>query len=359
VGLAIDRAEAATRFAEALEIARSDAEVPEEWVARTERLHGAASGTFTPMLGTALLAKATDRRVDAFALQESASHKSYSARGLATSVLVPQCVLNGIDLRTRGAEPLNNSPFFREERVGTHLKVHQRARGDLDALMEALTAADFLEGDDAVMALAAFLRTRERLTVAPLVVDPGPGVLGVEALGAACRSFIEANPEGGRRGQAFVAACLDLVFADVRSGVINDPSVKVPGDVVVGDAGDDFTLLGEVKQKDVQEATIVQFASRVADAGVSRAIYAAFSARQPSLDVGRVEREALTRNGVLLRVLVRPEALLEAALLWTSLPTADALREFPTLMAKRLVDFNCDPASGEEWRAAVSGSRES
>jgi hypothetical protein len=354
MGLAVDRNKAALRFADAIALARSDAGLPEEWVGHTERMHAARSGTFTPMLGTALLAKATDRRVDAFALQEGAGHRSYSARGLATDVLVPQSVLSGIDLRTRGAEPLNNSPFFREERVGTHLKAHARAKGDLDALIEALTAADFLEGDDALAALAAFLRTRERLTETPVVVDPGPGILGVEALCAAAATFIGANTEGGKRGQAFVAACLDLVFADVQSGAVNDPDARVPGDVAVGDTAGTTTLAAEAKQKPVQPATILQFAARIAAAEIPRGLYAAFAKTQPRLDREMLELAALERHGVLLTILTRPEQLLQAALLWTPTDMATALREFPTLLAKRLVDFNCKTGSGAEWAAAVA-----
>jgi SacI restriction endonuclease len=356
VGLTVSKTEAGKRFAEALAIARSDADVPTGWVNHTERMHTARSASFTPMLGTALLAKATDRRVDAFALQEAASHRSYSARGLATGVLVPQCVLNGIDLRTGGAEPLNNSPFFREEKVGTHLKVHRLARGDLDALLEALTDADFLEGEDAVLAFAAFLRTRERLTEKPQVVDPGPGVLGVHELGEASRRFIGAKSEGGRRGQAFVAACLDLVFSDVTSGGIHDPDVKVPGDVLVGDGAEGVVLSAEAKQKTIDESTIALFVTRVAGAGIGRAIYAAFGTAQPQLDIERLETQALERHAVLLTVLTEPERLLQAALFWTSTPLSTALREFPTLLARRLVDFGCDPMTGEEWAAIVSAS---
>jgi SacI restriction endonuclease len=356
VGLALDRAQAAARFSQALALARSATPVPQEWVKHTERMHDARSGTFTPMLGTALLAKATDRRVDAFALQEGAGHRSYSARGLATAVLVPQAVLNGIDLRTGGAEPLNNSPFFREERVGTHLKVHPRARKDLEALIEALTDADFLEGDDAVEALAAFLRTRERLGERPRLIDPGPGVLGVADLADAAARFIGANPEGGRRGQAYVAACLDLVFADVQSGAINDPDARVPGDVVVGTETDAVTLSAEAKQKVVTDATITQFVARVATANIARAIYAALSTKQPLLDANALERAALERHGVLLTVLTNPRELLRAAFLWTSLSLETALAEFPGLLAKRLVDFGCATSSGEEWAAMVKSS---
>jgi hypothetical protein len=55
-----------------------------------------------------------------------------------------------------------------------------------------------------------------------------------------------------------------------------------------------------------------------------------------------------------LRVLTDPAQLLDSALFWSALPLTIALREFPTLLARRLVDFGCDPETGKEWAAIVS-----
>src|SRR4051812_10492432 len=97
MGLTIDKHKATERFAEALALARSGAPLPEGWIDRTQKIGMAKSKTFTPVLGTALLAKATDRFVDVLSLREGESHKSYSARSLAKEVLVPCCVEARID----------------------------------------------------------------------------------------------------------------------------------------------------------------------------------------------------------------------------------------------------------------------
>jgi len=47
--------------------------LPEEWLERTRRVGKAQNATFTPMLGTALLAKATDDHIDALSLREDES----------------------------------------------------------------------------------------------------------------------------------------------------------------------------------------------------------------------------------------------------------------------------------------------
>jgi hypothetical protein len=349
VGLKIDKGAAVARFSEALELARSNSTLPANWLEHTTRLHS-ASKSFTPMLGTALLAKSVNHQVDAFALQASASHKGYSARSLAKDVLVVQSVLAGIDLRTEGAEPLNNSPFFREKKVGMHLGVSPRDRPDLSALCDALADADFLGEGDALDALAAFLRVRIALGEAPAHVPVGDKVMSLLDLGAHAEAFIDKNREGGRRGQAFVAACLDLVHESVLAGRINDPSVRVPGDVLVLDGTKQTTILSvEAKQKPVSAGEVLQFANRLAGVSVSRGIYCAFDPHQPSLDTQMLETRAFQNNGVLLKIFMAPAELLEAAALWSTRPLDECLKVFPGTMAKRLEEFGCSEEGGTDW----------
>ena len=65
-------------------------------------------------------------------------------------------------------------------------------------------------------------------------------------------TFIHADPEGGRRGQALVAAAFDMVFDNVEAGRINDPSRNYPGDVKVH-AVSEIVLSVEVRQKVVRD----------------------------------------------------------------------------------------------------------
>ncbi len=312
--------------------------------------------TFTPMLGTALLAKAVNRHVSAFALQESAGHKGYSARGLAKNVLVPRCVVNSIGIRTTGAEPLNNSPFFREKEVSRALGVSDRNRGDLEYLCALLAKADFLEGDDALRALAAFLRAREELTRKAPHVEVMIGDLSVRDVIERAAVFTLENAEGGRRGQAFVAACLDLAFDDVRSGLVNDPSVRVPGDALILEGGEPM-LSAEAKQKPVSEAEIRQFAARLAAARVAQGMYCAFHRNQPSLDAGRIANDVLKEHGVVMMIYSDPSDLLRTAILWCRLPIIDAMKAFSVSFARRLVDFGCSEETPSAWvdRLAAEG----
>src|SRR5688572_12931091 len=128
------------QFGAALALASSSADLPPEWLERARKVGRAPSKTFVAMLGTALLAKATDPRVDPFSLKTRRFRNSYSARSLCKDVLVPCAVDAGVHLGTTGREPLNNQPFFRHERVGPDMHVRPAVRPHLDYLCSTLQA---------------------------------------------------------------------------------------------------------------------------------------------------------------------------------------------------------------------------
>src|SRR4051812_32911064 len=144
MGIKIRGKLAAERFQDALGLARSGAALPDEWIARAGKVGESPSKTFVAMLGTALLARATDGRIDPLALQTGTSDRGYSARGLCTQVLVPCSVRAGLSLGTNRREPLNNHPFYSQPRVGLHLNVKDATRPHLATLCEALAAIDTL-----------------------------------------------------------------------------------------------------------------------------------------------------------------------------------------------------------------------
>ncbi|MFI8005985.1 restriction endonuclease, SacI family [Streptomyces sp. NPDC086010] len=234
--LIVHKGQAQAKFLEALALAQAEGEeLPSEWISRARQVGHASNSTNTPLLGTALLAKATNKDINALALQTKV-HRGYSARGVAKGVLVPMCVEHQIDLRTTGAEPLNNQPFFAKPQVVKDLIPESKttARSELEYLIQCLEAADYLEGESALYALAAFLRVRIEDGNKATVLALTGSVLTLPVLSRLVREFINVNREGGRRGQALVAACLDLVHPGmVHADAINDPSRKIPGDVAI------------------------------------------------------------------------------------------------------------------------------
>jgi hypothetical protein len=344
------------RFDRAIALARSDADLPTEWIERTRKVGQAPSKTFVAMLGTALLAKATDRRIDPFSLKTRMHRTAYSARSLCKDVLVPAAVQAGVHIGTTGREPLNNQPFFRHERVGPDMHVRASARPHLDFLCESLEAMRPLDEQQAVPALAAFLRVRiaeDPRRAAPLLIERG---VGVPELVEATSRFISSDPESGKRGQALVAACLDLVFEDVRTTRVYDPSRRWPGDIVVLTA-EKISLAVEVKQRPASSTELLQFAGRCREMGVYRAIAAALDPDQEPLYVDELRKDAWRRFGVHLSVLEDASAVIYSALTWTGRPLAEARADLPQLMASRLEEIEVSAEGLAAWAALFKRDR--
>lgn len=338
------------RFEEALALARANASLPAEWLERTRRVGQSPNRTFVAMLGTALLARATDRRIDPFALRAGTHRTGYSARGLCKSVLVPCAVAARIHLGVTGREPLNNRPFISADRVGTHLSVLNPVRPHLDYLCESLGQIEDLDEKQAVAALAAYLRARldeGARSSRPLVLDR---FTGVPELTEHASRFISSDPENGKRGQALVAACLDLVFGEVRTTRVYDPSRHWPGDVVAL-ADRTIFLAVEVKQRPATDTEIIQFAERCAKMGVRRALAATLDPDQPPLYVDEIRQEAWRRHGVHLSILENASDLMHAALTWTTRSLTDALADLPRFMVSRLREVEVSDKGLAEWAA--------
>ena len=214
MGVKID-VEAARRLLRAE--AASLAPLPPEWVDLVNRLSAACASapkTHIAMLGTALLAKAVDPRVDVFALKVSAGTPgAYSARNLAKEALAALAPSLHIDLGVTGREPLNNQPYFRPARITPEIEGIIRGDGlaPFRIVYEALERLDKATQAEAREALRAFLQGRKRVPPPPLDAEI-PGSALPSALGAGIRSFVQEESEGGRRAQAIAAALLDLVF---------------------------------------------------------------------------------------------------------------------------------------------------
>jgi len=344
----IDKELARERFAAALELACSDSPLPYEWSERTERVAQAASKSFVPALGTALLAKATNRHVDASALRASAGHKGYSARSLAKDVFVPSCERAGVDIRTTGAEPLNNQPFLRASKIDRSLEVKANARNDLHYLCDCIEAADFLEGKEALEALAAFLRERIRAAGIVRPVSLGPGVLELHALAEAVNEYVRRWNEGGKIGQGLVAAILDVAYEDVRTERINDPSAKWPGDVGIF-ANDKLWTAVEVKQRHFTDTEALQFAKRLADAGVDRGIVAELGQAPSALECTALSRIAYEQRRVDIAFVFSPGELLFDSVRRSNASLSAIMRGFQQLGMTRLEEIEASDAAREAW----------
>ncbi len=215
--------------------------------------HGKSS-TVIAALGTALLAKSTDSRVDIYSiLDRGEAADSYSARSLADNVWARHRAELDIDLGANGANPLNNTPFIGKTRIDEISGV--RNKDGWANFLECMKAVKELKSSDETMeALRGFIIARSRSILPPIEIHPELGdTISQSKLIQAIDGFVADDSEGGRRAQAVVAAMLDVAFgvSSVVVGVINDPDRHAPLDVSAVNEKGEFVLAIEVKDKPI------------------------------------------------------------------------------------------------------------
>lgn len=355
MGITIDKRRARRRLEEAITWSQSARDVPLDWLDRAVLVGEAPAKTYTPMLGTALLARATDDRVDALALKETSGERAYSARGLGHAVLVPASVEFQFDIRTTGREPLNNQPFFRYDRVDAAERVKFPAHHRY--LVECLEAANDLSSDEALGALAAYLRVCFQ-RAASVIDDDLQGVAsGIRAIITAAKMLLAEDAEGGKRAQALVAAVFDVVYGSdrVRTRLVNDPSRDFPGDVQALETVGRVILSAEVRAKPMPATEIEQFARVLAQAGVTRSMAVVLAPNQPKLPYSDIAERLATELGVLTTVIDNVDDLLLTAFAWSPKPLPEVLAAFPDRVAQRLRSIDANRATVERWMALIRG----
>lgn len=345
MGIAIDRQRATERLGRALVLAHSDEELAAEWLERARAVSRAKNKTFTPILGTALLAKVTDDDVDVHSLREDESDRGYSARSLAKEVLMPCCVRAGIDLRVRGPEPLNNQPFLRAPRVSTALKVTKRAVPELEHLCDCLTALQSLSGKAALEALAAFLRVRIADSESAPAIRIGSGVLSLSDLLEACDDAVRADESGGVL-LAVVAASACLVFDQVRVRRSGDPTHVWHGDVGIFDR-DVQTLAIDTSQRSRPDSDLLLFASRLAEAGIQRGVVV--TAEVGGTEPMQLQFQAHRIHRIELAFLAKPSDAVRLAMLAGLDDLTLSLAAFPRLVLKHMITAGVDAQRMQSW----------
>jgi hypothetical protein len=347
LGIRLDVRLARERLAASVKLAQSEQPLPQHWATRAQTVGDAPRKIDVAILATALIAKATDARVDALTLKLEAGERGYSARVIADSVLAPGVLEHRFDLRDPGPNPINGSTFLRPNRVDEIPRI--RHRPSLEHLIESLHAVNELDEEQALLALAAFLRARFAVAAARQQRLFAPeGTLPLPAMIDGITRFVTADPEGGRRGQALVAALLDLVFRDVRVLKVNDPSRHWPGDVQVFDSSRTPLLSVEVRQKPVPPAEALRFAGSLRSADLHRGMVAALAPAQPPLPE-RLGQLAWERHQVLLTLHCSCSSLLLETLAWSSQPLDGCLRALPERMARRLAEQGVSEAGKQAW----------
>ena len=337
------------------------------WTVKVERLSqlcaDGLSKTHIAFLGTAMLAKAMDRRADLVAIKPNHAldnPNAFSARVLSEKVLVPLAAELGINIGVTGRQPLNNQPYFRMTRLDDGTPVHAGGRAAFDYMLELVRELQQLPDEaSARAALRAFVAVRSRYQ--PRYADhDGETTITPERLTAAIHSFVREDSEGGRRAQAVVAGLLDVFVGRerVESGRINDPSRKYPGDVCVRAAAqpDVWEKAIEVRHKPVAVSDVQIFGKKCIDMAVREAALVMVSDQQTQLDEGALARWA-DGFGLGLTLFHGWDLFVDQVLFWSALPKPVAATQSLARIHDRLIMVEATPNAIVLWRTLAADRR--
>jgi hypothetical protein len=340
----------------AVRLAESNVALPEIWLDRVDRISESPFGTYIAALGTALLAKASDGRIDALAIKAKAGPTAYSMRGVV-KVLAARAPDYGYHLGVTGPEPLNNQPWFGSSRVDRITNLHVEAKPFHRDLVRYLSDLNRLSQEQAFEALAAFIGRRmtvaaeERARATTLRAKAGASF---SELLEVVETFVWNDPEGGRRGQALVAAVLDLAHNEVDLAAINDPRMF---DVAVKEQG--LAVLGiDVKQKAVDEASVMHLAREAAARSVDKVLMVALAQDQRPLDRPRIAATCLDDFGVVAGVFEGVPELLGDVALQAPVSLAEFTRSLPEQYLRRMQEHGVSADGQQFWVDLCNGLSE-
>lgn len=321
--IAFDKPDTVALLTAALEAVRDDAPVSDAWADRARAVRAFRRTATDPAIYvTGLLARALSPDANVRSIKAGSGRGGYNANDLyklLANALAVQTILPGqaIALGPSGLAPFNNNPWVdKSVFVPNPRGVGDAAYDTLDRFLHEIAASTV---EDAREGLVAYLRAcvvdvdflRHTARESEFV-----GRRRLEVV-RAVNVLLDADPEGGRRCQALLAAALATAFGDgVLSGGINDPSFKLPGDVQVMDGGEP-TLVAEAKHRDdVDAAEVKNFVAKLAASNYSRAIYFALGPGNEHLRA--LEPELATEYQTVVKVITSVEDLLDHCFLWCS-----------------------------------------
>lgn len=326
--------------------------LPPVWIERCEQMESSPSVAAIAAFGAALLAKATDPRIDALVIQlKDGGAGAFNLRAPAT-VLAKRKREYGIDIGSSSdRDPINAGTFVSES---NWRNAHDRIRKDhkpfFQLILRWLSDVNKLDQDEALDALAAYLRVRSvsSLKSSATIPEQLGSAPGLEDLVSALDGFVAAHPQGGASGMALVAAVYRAAGYDVDLPSRNDPR-RI--DVRINRDGE-MRIACEVKQVLTGEPTAQSLAEDASDAGVAIGLLVVLRpGTLEDFDRASAIREAAHRHSVVLRVTNGARELVHEGVVSGSSHTESVRQRLPRLFADALVEARVDAKTTEAWEA--------
>lgn len=352
LSITIDQQKAREKLIYALEWANSDRPVPQEWEEFAAWTFAMKAKTYTPALGTALLARSVDSRIDPLSIKANYAANSYSLRTLGHGVLVPSASEFGFSIRNTGREPLNNQPFFRYD----HMSLIDRPlyKDEHRLFIEGINNILELDEQTALSALAAYLKvalgTQHKIETRFIETD----LRDFSQVFEIVRSFL-GDQDRPKRTQALVAGAFDVVFSDVRTRRLNDPSRDFPGDIQVY-LNEKPILAVEVRAKSVPATEVARFVVECRNKNIERAVVVVIWPQHIPLPFEKLRDAAIDEHGILLNIIENEKDLIFDVFGWTDLDIIPALQRFTRSVLERLVQIEATSNSLHDWVSLVEKS---
>lgn len=283
--------------------------------------------------------------LDVRAIKAGKSDKGYSAPSIA-SKLASFAKEQRIDLRATSTQPMNNQPFTFKDYLSRDISVQDKYATQWQRFNDVVDAINRLSSSEARRALALLFHQSRRVDAPTISVHiKGRGKQALDAVCNVLADFVVAHSDGGRVGQAFAAAVMDLVYSPdgVVLGDTQDPDASTPGDVQVQD-GVGTWLWTEVKQKVVTTGDVQGFMRKVHEAGGERIVYFALvnAGYSGNIQTRPIEAEA-RKLGMGVSILDSPATALEHFLPLASGSYADLSRHLLERTHARMTQAGCSP----------------
>jgi hypothetical protein len=327
------------------------------WSDRVERVWKLRPKSYFPMYGTTLLARILYPEANLFVIKQKAG--GYSARSICHDLLVPFIRHKGWHIKATGLEPLNNQPFFRLVDLKKDLERNPgivRSRDEYNKLLREICHVQRSSENEVRVGLAAFLylsklkAEEKRKTESSahgyfVALDDVTALQHLEQL----LEFVILRSDGGKVGQALVAAALDATFGFelVQTAKVNDPSRSGLADVQLLSPTGSVVAVYEVKQRNIPGAE-ESFYERL-NPTVRKAVFVDLTSRDGEISFNLAEA---ARGRIALRIKgVKTFALF--ILMSSNQPIARWLQDFWARFVKRLRELEASEETLKELHKMV------
>lgn len=313
--------------------------------------------TYLPVLAVLLTARALRpaSELDVLDIQQQTSPRGYAAASIG-KLVIPFAVDQGVDLRSKSSQIMNNQPFTFKPRITPSMSSPLKA-AHYRVFFDAANRVNQLDSETSLEILALLFdlcRADSRPVDARVLVDGGLSAL-IRIVGSTSE-FAATHSDNGRVGQAFVAAVLDVVYGSSRVilGNTADPDASVPGDVqVVDDEG--TWLWTEVKQKSVITADVEQFISKVQNVEGEKILYCALGNERYAHNIDRLRITRIADSlAIDVSVFTSPADFLGEFLRFAPGRFSSVASRLVTAMLQRLDEAGCMPETTEFYRQVAT-----